>query len=637
MKSVATIQLAPVLDRLGESGASYDTQRLASAFTIAQSSYSGVQHWTGETVFDHTLGIIEEITPFHPDEDTVIACLLHYVLELKAMTLTELEQQFGPKVRSLVSGIHLLSHITLEGRRRSIEDLRIMLLSVSDDVRVLLVCFCDRARCFKHIDQIDPASAKRLAQDVLQLFAPVAARLGIYTLKHNLENVAFPVLYQHDSERITEQLDRVQKERPHFLQQSCEVLEKFLQEQDIVAEVFSRQKQAYSIFQKMRQKSLTNIEDISDLFALRVIVRNEDDCYRVLGLLHRLGRPVANRFKDYISFPKPNGYQSLHTTLAGFADLPENFLMEVQIRTDKMHREAEFGVAAHWSYKEAGATALALEKVQLQSMLLGQESVDEEGADGQSYADHIFVLTPQGDVVELPEGATPLDFAFQVHTELGLSFRGSHVNGAIVPLDYQLENGDVVEIQKHAIPKPSAQWMNLLRMASSRGKLRRYLYAQERPHLISAGRELVSAEFKKRGIASLTSDLAVLRLCDNETLNFSQREDLLMKIGQGSERAGALPSRLSLLSDQDIAVANAPKKKATPKPNRLQRKDSLIAIEGGISMPMRYAKCCKAQEWPHEQIVGNINREGSVMIHRDHCRMYANTNPERRIGVSWKQ
>ena len=481
MKSVATIQLAPVLDRLGESGASYDTQRLASAFTIAQFSYSGVQHWTGETVFDHTLGIIEEITPFHPDEDTVIACLLHYVLELKAMTLTELEQQFGPKVRSLVSGIHLLSHITLEGRRRSIEDLRIMLLSVSDDVRVLLVCFCDRARCFKHIDQIDPASAKRLAQDVLQLFAPVAARLGIYTLKHNLENVAFPVLYQHDSERITEQLDRVQKERPHFLQQSCEVLEKFLQEQDIVAEVFSRQKQAYSIFQKMRQKSLTNIEDISDLFALRVIVRNEDDCYRVLGLLHRLGRPIANRFKDYISFPKPNGYQSLHTTLAGFADLPENFLMEVQIRTDKMHREAEFGVAAHWSYKEAGATALALEKVQLQSMLLGQESVDEEGADGQSYADHIFVLTPQGDVVELPEGATPLDFAFQVHTELGLSFRGAHVNGAIVPLNYQLENGDVIEIQKHAIPKPSAQWMNLLRMASSRGKLRRYLYAQERP------------------------------------------------------------------------------------------------------------------------------------------------------------
>ena len=641
MTSVASIQLAPVLDRLGESGASYDTSRLARAFTIAQSSFGDEPHWTGETVLSHTLGVLEQLSPFEPDEDTVVACLLHHVLEQQQMTLTELEEQFGSKVRSLVSGIHLLSHITLEGRRRSIEDLRIMLLSVSDDIRVLLVCFCDRAHCFKSIEKIDPARAKRLAQDVLQLFAPVAARLGIYSIKHELESFAFPVLYKHDSEHIAQQLDRIHIERPDFLQKSCTALEHFLDEQGIEAKVSSRQKYSYSIFQKMRRKSLTSIEDIYDLFALRVIVESEEDCYRVLGLLHRLGRPLPNRFKDYIAFPKPNGYQSLHTTLAGFADLPDNHFMEVQIRTTTMHREAQYGIAAHWSYKEDGATARAIENVQLHSMLINQESVEEDGGsdDSQSFADHIFVLTPRGEVIELPEGATPLDFAFQVHTDRGLSFRGAHVNGSIVSMDYQLENGDVVEIQKHSSPKPSTQWMQMLRMASSRSKLRRYLYAQERPQLISTGKEMVAAEFKKRGIAPLTTDLSILRLCDGESLNFSQREDVLMKIGQGSERAAALFPRLGLLTEQERGGhEDVPAKKAIEKkPGRMQRKDSLIGIEGGISMPMRYAKCCGPQELPKESIAGNIAREGIVMVHRDQCRMYANTNPERRVKVWWKK
>ncbi|MAE68418.1 MAG: HD domain-containing protein [Candidatus Peribacteraceae bacterium] len=634
MASVASIQLAPVLDRLGESGASYDIARLGRAFALAQSAYSDALHWTGESVTDHTLGILEELTPFEPDEDTVIACLLHHMLEQKAMTLVELEQQFGPKVRSLVSGIHLLSHVTLEGRRRSIEDLRIMLLSVSDDIRVLLVCLCDRVHCLRHTKNMDPSQAKRLSQDVLQLFAPVAARLGIYSIKHTLENSAFPILYESDSEHIAQQLQRMHSEHPDFLEQSCSVLQTFLKEQGIEATVDSREKQAFSIFQKMRSKSLTNIEDIYDLFALRVIVKNEEDCYRVLGLLHRLGRPLANRFKDYISFPKPNGYQSLHTTLAGFADLPENYFMEVQIRTKEMNREAKYGVAAHWSYKEAGATARAMEKVQLHSMLVSQESVGESQKP-QSFADHIFVLTPRGDIVELPEGATPLDFAFQVHTDLGLSFRNARVNSSIVPLDYQLENGDVVEIQKHGSPKPSTKWMQMLKMASSRSKLRRYLYVQERPQLIAAGRELINAEFKKRGLAPLTTDLAVLRECDGETLTFTQREDLLMKLGQGAERVSTVPARLGLLSQEEIAREASPKKKAVHT-ERQQRKDALVGIDGGLAMPLRYAKCCASQESPRVQIVGNINREGEVMIHRDRCRMFANTNPERRVKVWWK-
>lgn len=625
--------LAPVLQRLSKSGASYDEQRLHEAFAVAKESYTDSMHWTGVTVLDHALGVLQELASFEPDEDTVVACLLHHVLEEKAMTLAELEQQFGVKVRSLVSGTHLLSHVTLEGRRRSIEDLRIMLLSVSDDIRVLFLCLCDRAYNLQFADRVDPAVAKQLCQDVLQLFAPVAARLGIYTLKHKLESRAFPVLYPADSERISEQLHTVHNEHPSFLKRAQHALEQFLERQGIEARVDGREKQSFSIFQKMHGKSLSHIGSIYDLFALRVIVRSEEDCYRVLGLLHRLGRPLPNRFKDYIAFPKPNGYQSLHTTLAGFADLPDECYMEVQIRTEAMHREALYGVAAHWSYKENGATEQALQKVQLHSMLMSQASVDNNEDDSTSLADHIFVLTPQGDIIELPEGATPLDFAFQIHSDLGLMFRGAKVNGSIVPLNYELENGDVIEVQKHSAPQPSAHWMNVLKMASSKSRLRRYLYTQDRSKLIAMGKELVNAELKKRGFPTLTTDLAILRECDGETLSLAQREDLLMKIGQGAERASSLFHRLKAF---ETPAEEQAKQIPVKTGDSFKRHDTLVAVEGGIQMPTRYAKCCCPQDWPRENIVGNINRDGAVMVHRHHCRMFQNTNPERRIKVWWK-
>ncbi len=630
MKSVALVQLAPVLDRLAQSGASYDIDRLTKAYARAQSLYGSTQHWTGETVMEHVLGILEQLAPFQPDEDTVIACILHHVLEMKAMTLLEIEQEFGAKVRELISGIHLLAHVTLEGRRRSIEDLRLMLLSISDDIRIVFVTLCDRAHCLKFIHEIDPARAKRLCQDVLQLFAPVAARLGIYSLKHKLELHAFPVIYPNDAERITEQLGQVHGEHPLFLREAKETIERFLGEQGISAEVYAREKQLFSIFEKMRTKSLTHIESIQDLFAIRVVVGTEAECYQVLGLLHQLGRPLTNRFKDYISFPKPNGYQSLHTTLVGFNGKYNDTFLEIQVRTEKMHREAEYGIAAHWSYKEHGATARAMEKVQLHSVLVGQEEIDTD--EEVRFSDHIFVLTPRGDIIELPEDATPLDFAFQVHTDLGLSFRSAKVNGSIVPLDYQLENGDVVDIQKHATPHPSTHWMQLLRMASSRSKLRRYLYAQERPQLVANGRDMVNEELRKRSLPLLTTDLSILRKCDGEVLTFQQREDILMKIGQGAEKASTLISRLDALADIDTAFTTKKKEKAV----RMQRKDSQIAVEGNLSMPLRYAKCCAPQEHRGCPIAGNINRTGEVMIHRDDCKMFRNTNPERRIGVSWK-
>lgn len=630
MKSTSIVPLEAVLQKLQESGAKFESARLAKAFAVAQSAYGGAMHWTGESVIDHTMGILTELAPFEPDEDAVVACLLHHVLEVKAFTLAEVEAEFGPKVRSLVGNIHLLGHVTLEGRRRSIEDLRVMLLSVSDDIRVLLISLCDRAHCLKHLATIEPDRARRLCQDVVQLFAPVAARLGIYSLKHKLESGAFPVLYPSDSERIAEQIDALHQQHPGYLEEAKKELELFLQTQKIHASVEAREKQQFSIFQKMQNKSITHVENIYDLFALRVVVDSEEDCYRVLGLLHRLGRPMTNRFKDYIAFPKPNGYQSLHTTVAGFAGIPGSCFLEVQIRTEKMHREAMFGIAAHWSYKERGATTRAMEHVQLHSLLMCQASVDDDEG-RSSLADHIFVLTPRGDIVEFPEGATPLDFAFQVHTDLGLSFRSARVNGSIVSLDYQLENGDVVEIQKQSTPSPSPQWMQMLKMASSRSKLRRYLYAQDRPRLVALGKELVNAEFKKHSLPQLTTDLSVLRQCDGHQLGFAQREDILMKIGQGAERAASLIDRLGL-----IEKPPEPQKENKEASQRAVAQSSVVGMEGGITMPVRFAKCCSPDAWPHEAIVGNINREGKVMVHRNLCRMHMNTNPDRRIRVWWQ-
>lgn len=623
--------MARLPERLSGLGRDLDTKRICAAWDFATRTYGTAAHWTGETLMEHVCGILDELAPFEPDEDTVVSCLLHHVLALKVMSLLELEQQFGPKVRSLVSGIHLLSHVTLEGRRRSIDDLRLMLLSVSDDIRVLLVCLCDRSHCLHFVSVMEPERARRLCQDVLQLFAPVAARLGIYRLKHDLETQAFPVLYPSDAERIAEQMELLYKEYPSFLEHAAVTLRNFLQEQGIFARVEARDKKNYSIFQKMKRKSLTDVRDIHDLFAIRVIVGSHEDCYRVLGVLHRVGRPIANRFKDYIAFPKPNGYQSVHTTLASVEGMPEGMFLEVQVRTEDMDREAKYGVAAHWSYKEQGATRRAIESVQLHSMLVGQHDVGEESA-GVSFADHIFVLTPRGDIIELPEGATPLDFAFQVHTDLGLAFRSARVNGSIVPLDYDLQNGDVVEILKHGTAKPSPQWMQLLKMSSSRSKLKHFLYAQERPLLVARGREMVNEELHKRGLPPLTTDLSVLRLCDGETLTMERREDLLMKIGQGSEKVTSLPSRLAAMH---TSAATHVVQEERSKQHVAAGRD-IVAIEGNLAMPVRFAKCCSPEHWPREEIVGNISRNGNVMIHRNDCGMFKNTNIERRVGVWWR-
>jgi len=602
-----------------------DIERLREAYAFADSHYGNTMHWTKETVMDHCLGILRTLLQFEPDDDTIIACLLHHTIDAGACTLAELERRYGTAVRNMISGENLLSHATVKNRRMSLEQLRLMFLKVSGDARLILLLLSQQYHLLERLDAMSSEDRKRICRDTLQIYSPVAARLGIYTLKHQMEARAFPVMYPVDATHIAEQLENMHAKHGQFLQLASTLLMKDLALAGILARVQIREKQPYSIFHKMQLKSLSQVEDLYDLFALRVIVSDESECYQALGVLHRLGHPVAGRFKDYIAFPKPNGYKSLHTTLAQLPGVPEGVFIEVQIRTVAMQREAEYGIAAHWSYKEGGTAEHALQRAQIQRALT-QPIGDNPALDSTN--SRIFVLTPHGDVIQLPEGATPLDFAFHVHTTLGLSFKGAKVNGNIVPIDHILENGDIIEILKHPDPRPSPQWITLLRTASARSRLKHYLHSQERPMHLAIGRDALNEELQKHHLPLLDTDLSLLRLVDHESRTMSEREDLLVRIGQGMQNVSSFLPHLTLLKDR---LQERPQRPAV-----FVRGTSLIAkVDGNIPMPVLFAKCCKPDSSEGSPVIGVISRTGDIRVHLTGCKMLKNVNPARKIGVKW--
>jgi GTP pyrophosphokinase len=549
--------------------------------------------------------------------------------------LQELEDEFGPTVRELVSGLHLLFHLNLNDRRRSVDDLRIMMVSVSEDVRVILLKLCLRHYCLEHVDHVHAAHRARTCRESLQLFAPVAARLGIYALKHRMEDRAFPLVYPNDAERILEQLANLHKEHGEFLKDTIRSVQQFLRTHNIHADVRGREKHPYSIFQKMQQKSITNVRQIHDLFAMRVIVPTVADCYQALGLIHTMGTPVSHRFKDYISFPKPNGYQSLHTFMFKLPNVPPSLGIEVQIRTGDMDREAEYGVAAHWNYKESsGSVQRALKSAHLKEVLRRQQYLLKNEHDAASsddemetFADHIYVLTPRGDIIELPDEATPLDFAFAIHTDIGLAFKAARVNGIIVPIAHKLENGDVVEILTHKEPKPTFGWIEEVRTSSARAKLKSYFASADRDKWIAEGRITLNGELRKRRLPPLDTDMTILKTFDGIAQNRHEREDLLAKIGMGAVRTSSI--------FKHIAIGDEARLPPSAKAQRKSRREHIVRVAGGTPMPLRFAKCCSADKGDFPPIVGFATRTGNVSVHRATCRMVKGVNPDRKIEVLW--
>lgn len=621
MPSTATTSL---VSELRASGIQCDAHALEEALSEAHRIYGGRKHWSGESYEDHCIGLLRVMLPFEPDEETVIACLFHHVVEVDESAVPLLEKRWGRAVVKAIRGVHFLAHVTVRERRVSLERLRHLLVGAADDIRTILIILCGRVQLLRKLPGLPEGSRRHVAQDALDLFAPVAARLGIYTLKHELESLAFPVIYPVDSERIEAESARIHSTHGAFLPEAADHLEALLRQRGFPARVEGREKHPYSTFMKMRQKGVGRIEDLYDLFALRVVLKGEGECYQVLGLLHQVGHPVPGRFKDFIAFPKPNGYQSLHTTLTGLPAAPAGMFIEVQVRTEEMHREAEYGIAAHWGYKEGiGISRVRKGKVRLQKVI---------GEGTASLTDHIFVLTPVGDIVELPEGSTPLDFAFRIHTEVGLAFRSAKVNGAPAPLDYVLENGDVVEIMKGP-PQPSARWLSILKTSSAQAKLRRYFMHRDRPLHLAEGRELLNEELRKLHHAPLDTHLTLLRLYDGQTLSIGEREELLLRIGRGTLRPADVLRDLGISPPVEVGVGIATHKRA-PKESAAGALPMPV-IRGSAPMPVCYAKCCSPDPSLMPPIVGVVTREGMVRIHEKNCRMLRAIDPERCVAVEW--
>lgn len=606
---------------------SSDIAKLQAVCEQAQKMYGAQMHWTGESLAEHTLGVLSLYLPFDPDDNAVIACMVHHALDTQLWTLEDLEREYGSDVRTMVTAVHLLSRVTIRERRMGIDELRLMFLQESADMRIFILILCDYLRKTEMLPHMAPEMRRRLCRDILQLFAPAAARMGVYSLKQRLESRAFPALYPTDAMRIAEQLENLHKEYGDFLSAAADALREQLAGFGIAAHVEGRQKQPYSIFLKMQDKSVTHIQDLFDLYALRVIVNDEAACYQTLGILHRIGQPLGRRFKDYIGFPKPNGYRSLHTTIANLPAVPDGVVVEVQIRTVQMQREAELGLAAHWSYKEGTDHRDAAQRVERHQDLLKRTTKGDN--DTSVLSDHIFALTPTGDIVELPEGATPLDFAFAVHTTLGLCFKAAKVNGAIVPVGHPLENGDMVEIIRRTEPKPSYNWLGLLKTASARSRLKRHLALADRDGTIQAGKEMINAELERRGIPALDPDLSLLRSVGGIILPLAEREELLFNVGRKAQTVASLlrhADALSQLSSDDRRIPH------------LQRTEHLlIAFEDGLAMPHRFARCCSADKGVPVAIVGIAGRDGVVRIHRSKCSMLRHADAGRLIGVRWEE
>lgn len=614
-------------------------ERLLKAVAYADQIYGNrcMELVSEFTLLDHAMETAKFLAEFCKDDDALVACVLQHALKCPDVTLPDIGKEFGRGVRDMVGRIHLLSHLYTTDWRKSVDDMKIMLVSVADDVRVLLIALSVASVYLSNLKQVRPEYRMRLCRQSLQLFAPVAARLGIYALKYRLEKAAFPETYPTDAQLIAQQLRNLQAEHGAFLNKAATALRDFLRQEGIESEVMAREKQPYSIFQKMHSKSVSALEKINDLFAIRVVVKSVPDCYQALGLLHRLGTPMSHRFKDYISFPKPNGYQSLHTCLIGLPHAPEDVMVEVQIRTEEMHREAEYGVAAHWFYKEEGKNVIvSARQLQLADVLLKQQSVgsDESGrSDSMTLVDHIYVLTPRGDIIELPEGGTPLDFAFVVHTDLGLKFKSARVNGGIVPISYKLENGDVVEIQTHKYPQPTLQWLEELVTSSARAKLKAYFFSHNRTQFLSKGRDMVNAELKARGQQPLDNDCSALAIQDGKQISIKEREDLVVKVGMGSIRTSSIVRHIAARPPQQVRGS-----KTKQKTRALAKPRDLVAVEGQpLTMPYRFAKCCSPEtaDPRPEKVMGIVTRAGIISVHRDNCHMVKASNPERKLKMHW--
>lgn len=613
------------------------------AFNLAEEAHKEQRRASGEPYIIHPLAVAQILADMKIDTKTITASLLHDVVEDTSYTLEDLKKLFGKEVAFLVDGVTKLSRLNYRTKEdQQLNSMRKMFLAMAKDVRVVVIKLADRLHNMRTLRYMRSDKQKRIAQETLEIFAPLAHRLGIFNIKWELEDLSFRYLEPDKYYDLVDQMKQKRHVREEIVNEAIDVLKKALDDAHIKCEINGRPKHFYSIYKKMK-KDNRDLSQVYDLFAVRVIVDTVKDCYGVLGIVHSLWKPLPYRFKDYIAMPKPNNYQSLHTTVIGTRGQP----VEIQIRTWEMHHIAEYGIAAHWRYKEGNQTAAKNEFDEkmgwLRNLLEWQDTSNPKefvnALKLDAFSDEVFVFSPRGDVIDLPQGAIPIDFAYRIHTDVGHRCVGAKINGKIVPLDYQLKNGDIVEIITSKVGKPSLDWLNIVGSSESRSKIRNWFKKENREDNILKGSESLERECKRLGHDWKALNTAGRLARVAKQMNAGSEDDLVAAVGYGGFAVNTVLIKLLELHKKDVQKQEekgslAAIEKMKPK-KQVKSNGSGILVKGEPGLLVRLAKCCSPV--PGDPIIGFITRGRGVSVHRADCPNISNNqnDVDRLIDVEW--
>ncbi|MDD6212411.1 MAG: bifunctional (p)ppGpp synthetase/guanosine-3',5'-bis(diphosphate) 3'-pyrophosphohydrolase [Clostridiales bacterium] len=645
---------AELVKKIRQYHPSDDLSRVEKAYLVAKEYHKDQKRKSGEPYIIHPLRVAIILAELEMDKESIIAGILHDVVEDTSMTIEELEAEFGSDVALLVDGVTKLTRLSWDGDKTELqaENLRKMFLAMAKDIRVIIIKLADRLHNMRTLQFMKPEKQKEKSRETLDIFAPIASRLGISKIKIELDNLALSYLHPEEYKKLVQAIDQKKSAREDYIQQIVDEVRGHLTAAGIKVEVYGRVKHYFSIYKKMKVQEKT-LDQIYDLFAVRVLVDTVQDCYAVLGLIHEMYTPMPGRFKDYIAMPKPNRYQSLHTTLIAKNGTP----FEIQIRTYEMHKTAEYGIAAHWKYKEGNTSNTALsgeeEKLSwLRQILEWQREMSDNGeflsslkSDLNIFSEKVYCFTPNGDVKNLPKGSTPVDFAYSIHSAVGNRMVGARANDKLVPIDYQIQNGDRIEVITSQNSKgPSRDWLSIVKSTQAKNKINQWFKEQNKEDNIFKGRELLEHYCKSRGIA--LSDITKPEYIEKVLAKYGFREwnAVLAAIGHGGLKEGQVANKLleekkkddrNRITDQEVLQAVA--ENSTKKPALRKTKNGIV-VEGLDDLAVHFSRCCNPI--PGDEIVGFITRGRGVSIHRTDCINVLNLPENERsrlIEAEWHQ
>jgi GTP pyrophosphokinase len=630
------IRINDIVDRVTDYAADADLDIIERAYIYSARVHEGQVRLSGEPYLSHPLEVAGILTDMKLDPESVAAGILHDVIEDTPATPKEIKTLFGPEIMHIVSGVSKLGSLSFgSSRARQAESIRKMFLAMADDIRVILIKLADRVHNMRTLQFHNSDKRKEIARETLDIYAPIAARLGIYWMKNELEESSFKYVLPDEYARIENAVSKSKIEREKYIETVKGYIKEVLGEAELTCEVLGRSKNFYSIYNKMISQNLP-FEEIYDIIAFRIILATVPQCYEALGHIHSLWKPIDHKFKDYIGRPKTNMYQSLHTTVIG----PVGERIEIQIRTWEMDKVATAGIAAHWGYKEGKHIDENVSRkfAWIQDLVENQENFMDPGEFMENvridlFPDEVYVFTPRGEVKTLPRGATPVDFAYLIHTEVGGQCTGAKVNGRMVPLPHVLKTGDIVEIVTSKNHHPSKDWLNFVKTVKARSKIRHWIKVQETERSLTLGREMCEKAFRKERLNFNTLVKSEKMMKIVEQFGFKAADDLIANVGYG--KITPLQVLRKFVPKVDAEEVDESIFNKLMERVRKKKPKTGVLVKGVDDILIRFGKCC--QPVPGDPIIGYITRGYGVTIHRTNCVNALRMNPERQIEVEWNQ